>query len=62
LADRNPSARQFFLSIPDEVEPAVFDPDAVGIPLPRLTLLAVIKSSGARLSDKQTELVLATLA
>ena len=63
MADRNPSARQFFLSIPDEVEPAVFDPDAVDILLAAFDAAwQSIKTSGARLSDKQTELVRATLA
>ncbi len=41
----------------------VFDPDAVGILLAAFDAACQsIKTSGARLSDKQTELVRATLA
>jgi len=46
-----------------DVEPGVFDPDAVSILLAAFDAAwQSIKTSGARLSDKQTELVRATLA
>ena len=46
-----------------DVEPGVFDPDAVSILFAAFDAAwQSIKTSGARLSDKQTELVRATLA
>ncbi len=45
-----------------DVEPGVFDPDAVSILFAAFDAAwQSIKTSGARLSDKQTELVRATL-
>jgi hypothetical protein len=47
----------------DHVEAGVFDPDAVEILLAAFDgAWQSIKASGAKLSDKQTELVRATLA